>query len=310
MEFNISVIIPVYNLGNFISKAIDSVLSQKYVNEIIIVDDGSTDNTQFIVQNYAEQNPDKIQVITHPDRQNRGLGASRNAGIRAARSEFIAFLDGDDYYLPNRFETTNEVFSTNPDADGVYEVLGTEFRDEAGKYKFSRVVGEGDKISNDYVTKVDGNFAPEELFNVLARKNNGCFSTDTLTLKKSIFKKAGYFKENLRLHGDNEAFLRLAFYGRLVSSGNEEPVAIRVVHERNRMTTQRDTFKRHLFNKEVFKSFHNKNIPADIKKMFFKNYLFGHRLRVKSNVVLKYTTTGFLLLYLILRYPSIISYDG
>lgn len=305
-EFKVSVIIPIYNLEKYLHKAIDSIIGQMYVGEIIIAEDGSSDNTWTIAKEYAEKYPELIRIVTHENRENKGLGASRNLGVKEAKYEYIAFLDGDDYYLPDRFLQTKITFEKNENADGIYEVLGTDFTHSEGKKLFSQAVAKGQDLDDEYLTRINGNFHPDELFKALAYKSHGCFHTNTLTLKKGIFKKSGYFKENLRLHGDNEAFLRFAYYGRLIPSGKDKPVAIRVVHETNRMTTERDKLKRHLFNKEVFMSFYKTDIPNSIKLMFFKNYLFGHVFRSSKNSLFKSFTTVIILLFLLIRYPKII----
>ena len=87
---SVSVIIPTFNRGWILKEAIDSVLAQKYNDyELIVVDDGSSDDTSDLLANYTEQ-------ITCIYQKNRGVSAARNAGIRAARGALIAFLDSDD----------------------------------------------------------------------------------------------------------------------------------------------------------------------------------------------------------------------
>ncbi|AFZ35840.1 glycosyl transferase family 2 [Stanieria cyanosphaera PCC 7437] len=92
----ISVIIPAYNGDRYIGKAIDSVLQQSYRDyEIIVVDDGSSDRTSQIVQSYGS----KVRYISQ---QNQGVAAARNQGLEVAQGEYIAFLDQDDFFLPNK----------------------------------------------------------------------------------------------------------------------------------------------------------------------------------------------------------------
>lgn len=98
----VSVIIPVYNREKTIERAIDSVLSQTYTNfEIIIVDDNSTDNTMSLVSRY-ENNEPRIRHVQH--NKNKGAQAARNTGIKMAKGEWIAFLDSDDEWLPQKLE--------------------------------------------------------------------------------------------------------------------------------------------------------------------------------------------------------------
>lgn len=98
----LSIIIPAYNIANYISKCIDSILAQglnpeQY--EIIVIDDGSQDNVAEIVMHYCENNPN-IRLIRQ---ENKGLSASRNVGLQNAKGEYIHFVDGDDYMVANSY---------------------------------------------------------------------------------------------------------------------------------------------------------------------------------------------------------------
>ena len=96
MKPEISVIIPLYNKGQIIERTVKSVLCQSYPHfELIIVDDGSTDNSVEIVRQFDDE---RIQLIQQP---NAGPSAARNTGVRNAKTEWIVFLDGDDEFLPN-----------------------------------------------------------------------------------------------------------------------------------------------------------------------------------------------------------------
>jgi glycosyltransferase involved in cell wall biosynthesis len=115
MQYKFSIIISVYNLEKYISKAIDSVLSQNFNNyEIIIINDGSTDNTWSILEQYAISH-DNINIVNNE--KNIGLGASRNVGLSICKGQYILFLDGDDYLYDNStLERINSVVSiSNPD---------------------------------------------------------------------------------------------------------------------------------------------------------------------------------------------------
>lgn len=103
MTDKISVIISNYNYGEYISEAIESVLAQTFHNyELIIVDDGSTDQSQEIIQRYGEQYPEQIKIIL---KENGGQASAFNAGFAIASGEIIAFLDADDYWYADKLET-------------------------------------------------------------------------------------------------------------------------------------------------------------------------------------------------------------
>ncbi len=101
----VSVIIPTFNHGPVIADAIKSCLQQTFINiEIIIIDDGSTDNTKEILKPYT-----KIRSIKYYYQENRGLSAARNKGLIKSRGKFIQFLDADDILLPNKLELQTDI---------------------------------------------------------------------------------------------------------------------------------------------------------------------------------------------------------
>ena len=104
----VSIIIPIYNYGHFLAEAIDSVINQTYRPiEVIVVDDGSTDNTANIATSYPD-----VQYIYQP---NQGVSVARNTGISKARGKFIAFLDADDIWLPDKLKIQIRNLEENPD---------------------------------------------------------------------------------------------------------------------------------------------------------------------------------------------------
>ncbi len=119
----ISVIIATYNRAHYIAEAIRSAQAQTYPEvEIIVADDGSTDNTAEVVAGFGD-------AVTYVRLPHRGQpAATRNAGLRVARGEFIAFLDSDDFFLPNKLALQLAAFEGHPDAGLVY-ANGYYFRD-------------------------------------------------------------------------------------------------------------------------------------------------------------------------------------
>src|SRR5690554_3354498 len=114
---NISVIIPVYNAELFLRKAVESALQFKEVKEVLLIEDGSPDNALSICKELTIED-NRVKLLQHPNNENRGAGASRNLGLKNASQDYIAFLDADDFFLPNRFEKDKEIFSRYEDADG------------------------------------------------------------------------------------------------------------------------------------------------------------------------------------------------
>jgi glycosyltransferase involved in cell wall biosynthesis len=110
----ISVIIPTYNRAHVLKRAIDSVLNQTFSDfEIIVVDDGSTDDTQKLLKQYD----DKLKVITT---ENRGVSAARNIAIKDAKGKYIAGLDSDDYWHKRKLERQIEALESRPDIKIIY----------------------------------------------------------------------------------------------------------------------------------------------------------------------------------------------
>ncbi len=107
----VSVIIPTFNRALKTARAVSSVLYQRFKDyEIIVVDDGSTDDTKEVLRQFR----DGIRCVVHEE--NRGVSAARNSGIRAAKASLIAFLDSDDYWLPDKLRVQKRFFDENPDA--------------------------------------------------------------------------------------------------------------------------------------------------------------------------------------------------
>ncbi|HLA98095.1 MAG TPA: glycosyltransferase family A protein [Anaerolineales bacterium] len=118
----VSVIIPFYNPPpHFMRQAIESVLRQTYQTlELLLIDDGSETESVAVAAEYAEKFPAQVSIYHHPGRQNRGISASRQLGIHQARGRFIAFLDADDIWLPNKLEEQVALLEEHPEVAMVY----------------------------------------------------------------------------------------------------------------------------------------------------------------------------------------------
>ncbi|MCL9809093.1 glycosyltransferase family 2 protein [Flavobacterium luminosum] len=219
---NVSVIIPAYNASQFIEKAIKSALEQPEVVEVIIVNDGSQDATEEIVTD-LQKTEDKIKLLHHPGKVNRGRSATRNLGIQKAISKYIAFLDSDDFYLSNRFKNDAKLFSEHPDIDGVYNAVD---------FYCYRAISEEEKkqlVLNTVTQPIE----PSQLFEALISGKYGHFQIDGLTVKKELFDRIGLFNEELKVAEDTDIFWKMALKGKLVSGIIDKPLASRGVHETN-----------------------------------------------------------------------------
>ncbi len=223
MDFQVSVILPVYNNELYIEKAVRSAAIQKEVQEVIIVDDGSSDRTPEIIR-FLQKEISKVKLYSHPKRQNLGRSASRNLGIKKASCDFIAFLDADDFYLENRFKLDSQIFGQNPEIDGVYNAIGAEF--------YRPYSEEEEKRYN--LTGLRKKVSPNDLFYEMWPKGSaGYFHCDGLTVRKGIFEKTGFFNENLEVAEDTELWVRMALKSNLVPGSIRVPVGKRGIHEDN-----------------------------------------------------------------------------
>ncbi len=222
MTFKVSVIIPAFNASLYIEKAIMSALSQKEVDEVLVINDGSTDGTKDIVNALVVKFP-KVKFLTHENEINKGRSASRNLGIETAKSEFIAFLDADDFYLENRFDIDKTIFKSDSKCDGVYNAVGFLF------YNYSL----SETYNKDNLYTVRKIVPSSELFEGLLHGTFGHFQIDGLTVRKSLFIKTGLFNNGLAVGEDTDIFWKMALVGKLHTGEINKPVAMRGVHESN-----------------------------------------------------------------------------
>jgi glycosyltransferase involved in cell wall biosynthesis len=174
----ISVIIPTHNRAALLERAIDSVLSQTFEDfELIVVDDGSSDNT---VEVLSAIQSDRLIVIQH--KQNQGQSAAANAGIERARGEIVSFLDSDDVWLRRYLEKVVEAFDKNPRAGFVYARL---FNGEAWSLSGDRCYA--DVLSQGYLS-----------------------ATITLSARKSALDGVGRFNPKYSVCNDDDLCIRLA----------------------------------------------------------------------------------------------------
>lgn len=241
----LSVIIPVYKAEKFLKRAIESVLIQPEVDEIVLVEDCSPDNSIEICREYAEKYPEKVKLYHHPDRKNYGAGATRNLGIKKANGYYIAFLDADDFYSTERFKGAFEIFKKNPEIDGVYGSLGTHFENDDLKALYRNEPSYQEVIA--FKSKIE----PEHLFNAIAINHESWIHLNTLTIKKELAEKVGYFDASFKQGQDTHFVWKLALIGKLISASSDEPLAMRCVHENNR-----------IYNKKESGYFHTMLVPS------------------------------------------------
>jgi len=193
-----SVIIPLYNKANYVRKTIESVLSQTFRDfEIIIINDGSTDNSLAVVN---EINDDRIHIFS---KENGGVSAARNFGIEKALYEYITFLDADDLWLPDYLETIKGMIEQYP-KEGVFTTSYTLHDNISRKDLLLTNLPKGKTILVE-------NFCKSLLTNKI-----GGFCTNTICVKKALFCTAGGFREGIRRGEDLDMWLRLSLVSPIV----------------------------------------------------------------------------------------------
>ena len=205
----VSVVIPTYNCSIYIGDTVRSVLSQTYKDlEIIVVDDGSIDNTKQALELFRGK-------IVYIYQENKGLAEARNTGIKASKGEYVAFLDADDLWLEDKIEKQVELFKNSSEVDIVFS-------------DFSAFTAKKE-ISSSWIKNYFEVFYAYELTfeKIFAKKSYGSpsrYSGDicktmflgnlilpsTVLIKKKCFDNVGYLDTNYRLNADYDLFLRIS----------------------------------------------------------------------------------------------------
>ncbi|WP_048504869.1 glycosyltransferase family 2 protein [Chryseobacterium angstadtii] len=270
----ISVIIPVYNAAGFLEKAVNSAAQFEEVREIILAEDRSTDGSLEICRKLASEIP-KVKLFQHPNGENRGAGASRNLGIDKATSDFIAFLDADDYYLPNRFDAEKELFN-EAHIDGVFGAIGTEYLTEKGKQEFESKFKEVSLSTVNY--PAEGEEVFRGLLSLTPKTFGTSFHLNSLTLRRSSLESHKIrFNESLRVHQDTELIIRLAYHCCLKTGIIDRAIAIRGIHDDNRITkiirySPQYNQRQHLYWGSLYRWAVANKIPDEYKKRIYLVY--------------------------------------
>lgn len=201
----VSAIIIFLNAGRFIEEAIESVFSQTYPNwELLLVDDGSDDAGSAIARSCAEKYPGKVIYLEHPGHQNRGMSSSRNLGVKSSRGEFVAFLDADDVWLPQKLEEQVEIMRLHPRASMVYG--RTEI--------WHSWTGNGADPDRDYMLALgvppDTLIAPPALLMLLLENKVQSPTTCSALMRRQVFEQTGGFEDSFKgMYEDQPFFIKV-----------------------------------------------------------------------------------------------------
>ncbi|BAT71130.1 glycosyl transferase, group 2 [Thermosulfidibacter takaii ABI70S6] len=277
----VSVVIPTYNRAQFVKRAIQSALSQDLKNiEVIVVDDGSQDNTEEVIKNIKD---DRLIYIKHE--ANRGVSEARNTGIKAAQGKYIAFLDSDDFWAKNKISKQLEAFEKNPEAGLCY--TSVNFIDPNGKIKrVQRAIYSG------------------YIYPLLLEKNI-IGPTSSVMVKKETLLLSQLFNTKLNYREDYEMWLRIAKQHPVI--GIDETLTFQVVHTNKRLSSDltrriesfeyilqefKDDFEKHpkAFARQLYelgKIYLKTNNKVNARQIFWHSFT----IRPSINAVSKYLST-------------------
>jgi len=262
----VSVIIPTYNQADYICDAIKSVLNQTYEDfEIMVIDDGSTDNTKDVLTEYNR----KIRYLYQ---ENQGAASARNLGIRESKAEYVAFLDSDDLWFPDKLAIQMDVFNKKPDMGLVCSSCIEFDKDKEANYiirpRNYRGCSFGDLFIENFI------------------------QTSTAVVKREVFEKAGLFDEGLKVAEDYDMWLRIAKFYPIHFM--KEPLVKYRVNQRGLLKTQSYRinqehiyiFKKYLQDNEIqiSKSLRQQRLAKEYYKLGKINFYNSNIIEAKNNI--------------------------
>ncbi|MEK7075763.1 MAG: glycosyltransferase [Patescibacteria group bacterium] len=265
----VSIIIPAYNAEKYIKTTINSALKQTYQNiEIIVIDDGSTDKTKNIIQSI--QDPRIIYI----HQENQGQSAARNAGIKIAKGEYIALLDSDDLFLPQKIEKQVNFLEIHPDCGVCYCKIYNFFDDRPDKLFYNPVP--------NYSGFIFDKLLKHSVVNPL-----------TAVLRKEHLERYGGFKDDWRRCDEQYLWLKLAFNKVKFCYLDEVLAYYRV--SKNSLSNQsvylKENYEKFLELLDMVESWlgpdERKKYPLDELKKSAAKKLFIGKLMAKGNILSK-----------------------
>ncbi len=248
----VSVIIPSYNATRFVKTTIDSVLAQTFQDfEIVVVDDGSTDNTKEVLQDYG----DKIRYLY---KENGGVSKARNYGIENANGKYIAFLDADDVWMPEKLEKQVELLESNAEIGLCY--VATQKVDE----------------ELNYLSTINANSYEDYCEALLLNLNIVAGSCSSAMVRRDIVSQTDGFDSKFSTYADWEMWLRLSLLTKFAPI-QTELVKYRIVA--GSMSSNPEVTKRDALG-VLDKFFNLPNLPEKYKRL--KNKAISNNLMIVS----------------------------
>lgn len=262
--FDLSVIIPVYNVEKYLRECVDSVVfdAPKYNVEIVLVDDGSTDDSGAICDGYAEKFSEYVAVFHKP---NGGLSDARNWGISHARGKYVCFLDSDDYYAPDTLKSLCEEIESGCE---VYAGCGYTFSDESKELSaHEHIVTLAEDVKN-----CDGREALEKILSL--HPTFGWYAWRYVIKREFLIRNELFFKKGI-LFEDFEWTPRVYFAAERVAVLNKPFYCYRLLRKGSIMA-QKNTAKKCVDRVEAMKShleyIEKSDFSDKFKECLFRNF--------------------------------------
>lgn len=279
----VSVVTPFYNAEKYFIEAIESVIGQTYADwELLLIDDGSRDGSTEIAKKYAKEYPDRIFYFQHDNHQNKGKSTSRNLGINRSSGKYIAFLDADDVFLPEKLEKQVAVLKNNPEAVMVYG---------ATLYWYSWTKLEKDQ-NKDFFGKLgvppDTLVQPPGLLYLYLTESGVIPCTCGMMAKAEVVKMVGGLDESIQhLYEDQVFFVKLCLHGpvflesgtwdkyrqhpEMTSNIDSEIDALGLHHSRKIFLEWLENYvgKLNINDEAIKKAIHRNLFPYKYPKLFF-----------------------------------------
>jgi len=274
----ISAIIPVHNAALYLFDAVASALNQPQVAEVILIDDHSSDESLAIAQEMQEK--DHRVRLFQTNIETYGAGAARNIGIKQAGSEWIAFLDADDYYLPGRFLYDDETICLHHHCNAIYRGVVIRTTDEDvveilhGNYRSGYILRSGN---------------PGEEVTLRDFLKGGGLHLNGLTIRRDAVLRSGTFDESLIQGQDTDFIFRFLLKNRIYNTPGQEPGAVYRVHGSNtiRNTSEGIFYRRKAACKHLKLSITHLLSPSIVSRILRK-YLEYDYLLLTGNKQNKY----------------------
>jgi glycosyltransferase involved in cell wall biosynthesis len=258
-----SIIIPLYNKERYIENAIQSILKQTVTDyEIIVINDGSTDNSKEIATKYLSE---KIRIIDHP--KNKGLSATRNTGVKNANSNYITFLDADDLWYPDYLQTIEKLILSYPKA----HIFATNF-DEVYPKTTHKPHNGSEGLPSDFNGVID-------FFKINLKQ--GIYTPSSVCWHKSIFETIGYYNEKITFSEDLDFNIRANLKFKLAYSNS---VQMSYFMETDNQITRSSIIDKILPDYDQYEKYCT-TVPYLKKYLDFERYVLAKHLKMDGDKI-------------------------